>query len=74
MSDEEWGLRFMLGLSKNWILERTVALYARTETGEPVMQGSGVLLKIADTAFILSAGHVLKAAKDMGLLIGHGRR
>jgi hypothetical protein len=31
------------------------------------MQGSGVLLKIADAAFVLSAGHVLKQAEDIGI-------
>jgi hypothetical protein len=59
----------MYGPSKNWILERTVGLYARTETGDPIMAGSGVLLRIADVAFVLSAGHVLKAMRDMGILI-----
>ena len=34
------------------------------------MKGSGVLLKIADAAFILSAGHVLKYAEEMELQIG----
>jgi hypothetical protein len=34
------------------------------------MQGSGVLLKIADIAFVLTAGHVLKGNRDMEMLIG----
>ena len=34
------------------------------------MQGSGILLKIADAAFVLSAGHVLKLGKDMEIQIG----
>jgi hypothetical protein len=41
------------------------------------MGGSGVLLKIADAAFILSAAHVLKHAEEMELQIGpmsHGSR
>ena len=34
------------------------ALYAQTGTGDPVLEGTGFLLKIADAAFLVSAAHV----------------
>lgn len=40
------------------------------QDAEPVFEGSGVLLKIAETAIVLSAGHVLEAAKEAALLLG----
>jgi hypothetical protein len=47
-----------------WILARTVAIYFRMPGGNPVMRGSGVLVKIADVGFVLSASHVLDIAND----------
>lgn len=44
--------------SADWILARTVPLYAQAEGGNPVLEGTGVLLKIADVAFLVSAAHV----------------
>lgn len=68
--ESSWTLRIFRGPSRKWIWDRTVGLYFRTETGNPTMQGSGVLLKIADAAFVLSAAHVLKLGKDMEIQIG----
>src|ERR1041384_7022867 len=76
-AEPSWAVRIFHGQSRAWIWDRTVALYFRTETGRPTMKGSGVLLKIADAAFILSAAHVLKHAEEMELQIGpmsHGSR
>ena len=69
-SEQSWVARIFRGPAREWIWDRTIALYFRTETGRPTMKGSGVLLKIADAAFILSAGHVLKHAQDMEIQIG----
>jgi hypothetical protein len=57
-----------------WLLERTVAIYALANGGVPVLHGSGVLLGIGEECFLLSAGHVLIAAKaeDTVLLISPG--
>jgi len=77
--------RIFRGPARQWIWDRTVGLYFRTESGEPVMRGSGVLFKISNVAFILTAGHVLKEHQDMEIQIGamakgskllkaHGRR
>lgn len=59
--------------SRLWIQQRTVGLFASTESGNPVAHGSGVLLGIADMRFVLSASHVLSTVrKEPGrrLLIG----
>lgn len=45
--------------AEDWVLERTVPLYARTSTGDPVPHGTGILLRIADASFVVSASHVL---------------
>lgn len=65
-----WTERIFRGPAREWIWDRTVGLYFRTETGWPTMQGTGVLLKIADASFVLSAGHVLKKAEEMQIQIG----
>jgi hypothetical protein len=60
--------------SAAWILARTVALYAQAEGGNPVLEGTGLLLKIADVAFLVSAAHVFAGTvKDQRrMLIGLG--
>jgi len=60
--------------SAAWILARTVALYAQTEGGNPVLEGTGLLLKIADVAFLVSAAHVFAGIiKDRrAMLMGLG--
>lgn len=61
--------------ASEWILARTVVLYAQATGGNPVIEGTGVLLKIADVAFILSAAHVCAGVVKDGraLLVGvHG--
>jgi hypothetical protein len=54
--------------SQKWIFDRTVGIYAQARGGNPRLEGSGVLLQIADAPFILSAGHVLKASKDAAIM------
>jgi len=54
--------------SRSWIFDRTVGIYARTPGGNPRLEGSGVLLQIADAPFLLSAGHVLKASKEAAIM------
>jgi hypothetical protein len=57
--------------SRDWIKLRTIGLYRVMEGGNPVLEGSGVLLKIADAPFVLTAGHVLHAvAENAAILIG----
>jgi hypothetical protein len=52
-------------LAREWILERTIGLYAKHPPSQrPVFEGSGVLLKIETRAFILTAGHVVKVLSD----------
>lgn len=56
--------------SHHWILERTVAIYKQMPpAGNPVLEGSGVLLRIADASFLISAAHVLLAAQEARILI-----
>jgi len=54
--------------SRTWIFDRTVGIYAQTRGGNPRLEGSGVLLQIADAPFMLSAGHVLKASEDAAIM------
>lgn len=54
--------------SRTWIFDRTVGIYAQARGGNPRLEGSGVLLQIADAPFMLSAGHVLKASEDAAIM------
>lgn len=56
--------------SHEWIKKRTVSVFRQMPGGNPVLEGSGVLLKIADAAFLISARHVFEAATEALLLIG----
>lgn len=58
--------------AREWILARTVPVYAWARGGLPVVEGSGVLLKIADAGFLVSAAHVMAGViKDgRGLFMG----
>lgn len=58
--------------AREWMLARTVPILAWAPGGLPVLEGSGVLLKIANAGFILSAAHVFAGViKDgRGLAIG----
>jgi hypothetical protein len=58
--EQTWALRIFREQARAWIWERTIGLYLRQQQGDPVMYGSGVLLRIADAAFVLTAGHILK--------------
>jgi hypothetical protein len=58
------------GPAREWIWERTVGLYFKAPGGNPVLQGTGVLLQVADICFVLTASHVLKKSKDMEIQIG----
>jgi hypothetical protein len=53
-----------------WIEERTVCLFHLSPGGNPVPMGTGVLLRVANAGFILTAAHVIGASqKDQGLRI-----
>lgn len=54
--------------SRAWIFDRTVGIYAQARGGNARLEGSGVLLQIADAPFMLSAGHVLKASADAAIM------
>jgi hypothetical protein len=54
----------ILNEAKQWILERTVGIYFQMPDGNPVPWGTGVLLRIADESFVLSASHVLERASE----------
>lgn len=54
--------------SRTSIFDRTVGIYAQARGGNPRLEGSGVLLQIADAPFMLSAGHVLKASEDAAIM------
>jgi hypothetical protein len=58
--------------SRMWILERTVGVYAQElPDGNPRLEGSGVLLQIADAYLVLSASHVMKAtSKGSRVMLG----
>ncbi len=59
--------------AEDWVLERTVPLYAQTRTGNPVLEGSAVLLRIGELAFLVTAGHVIAGVVkdgDRRLLVG----
>jgi hypothetical protein len=59
--------------SLDWIAARTVAMCAiASPDAYPVQHGTGILLRIADAAFLVSAAHVLAAAPERTLLIGGG--
>lgn len=60
MPEEVWPTRGSRAAeeSAKWILARTVPLYALARGGNPVLEGTGVLMKVADTGFLLSAAHV----------------
>jgi len=60
----------ILHAARSWIWEHTIGLYMRRKEGNPVMVGSGVLLKVADVGFVLSAGHVLKEMNGAEFLFG----
>lgn len=64
-TDEAWFL--LLRRATNWIFEHTVGIYFQMAGGDPVPWGSGVLLRIADASFVLSASHVLKRASEATL-------
>lgn len=51
------------------VLAHTIAIYVAYEDGAPKGHGSGVLLKIADTAFVLSCKHVLEEAAKKGAVL-----
>lgn len=42
-----------------WIEDRTVEIFLVVEGGNPVPQGTGVLIQVADRGFVLTAGHTL---------------
>jgi hypothetical protein len=52
-----------------WIFDHTVAIYFQMPNGNPVPWGTGVLLRIADASFVLSASHVLERASEATLRI-----
>src|ERR1043166_4545230 len=52
-----------------WMLDRTVAIYTLVDGGVPVLHGSGILLRIADANFLLSAAHVLEEGADEDTLL-----
>ncbi len=58
--------------AREWMLARTVPILAWARDGLPVLQGSGILLKVADAGFLVSAAHVLTdVVRDgRGLFIG----
>jgi len=58
--------------AREWMLDRTVPIYAWARGGLPVLEGSGVLLKIADAGFLVTAAHVVDVVvKDgRGLFLG----
>lgn len=59
--------------AEDWVLERTVPLYAQTRTGNPVLEGSAVLLRIGEAAFLVTAAHVVAGVVkdgDRRLLVG----
>jgi hypothetical protein len=55
---------------QQWAVERTVLIYVRAPGGDPVPRGSGVLLKIAEAGFVLSAAHVLDGAHHAQVVLG----
>lgn len=64
--------------AREWMLDRTVPIYAWAHGGLPVLEGSGILLKIADAGFLVTAAHVVDGVvKDgralfMGMADGEG--
>jgi len=59
----------MLERAREWILDHTVAIYFQMDGGNPVPWGTGVLLRIADASFVLTASHVLERASEATLRI-----
>ena len=53
--------------AREWILARTVPILARADDGYPVLEGSGFLLKIADTVFLVSATRTQARRRPSGL-------
>jgi hypothetical protein len=57
--------------ASDWIKRRTIGLYRQMPGGNPVLEGSGVLLKIADVPFVVTCGHVLTVVTEgAAILIG----
>jgi hypothetical protein len=58
--------------AKQWILDRTVAIYYRVEGGNANHHGSGLLVQLGEKAvFLVSASHVLEIVREKAeLLIG----
>lgn len=48
-----------LNRAMQWILDRTVPLFALAPRGVPVLEGTGVLVQIADAHFLFTAAHVV---------------
>lgn len=54
-------------LGLGWMEARTVCLCHRVPGGNPVAKGSGVLLRVADVGFVITAGHVLQGLDGQGV-------
>ncbi len=59
----------MKSVGHPWMLARTVGIYALVPGGRPVPHGSGVLLRIADASFVVSAAHVLLGGDSAEILL-----
>lgn len=61
----------ILARARQWIFDRTVAVYVKKSDGNPVQWGSGVLSRVGGVALLLTASHVMEIVREgVEVLVG----